>query len=93
MITREEIEALSEGDLAALHTLVVSVHRLRAFKDTASARLARLAVGESTLFEEWRESYRLNANVTRCARTRLRAPDAVWSASATNKGVRVTRIA
>lgn len=61
-------------------------------RDTVSARLAAMSVGESYVSTNWTRPWRLCVTDKRNARRRMDDPEAQWAVRSTNKGIRITRV-
>ncbi len=95
MLTREEIEKLSDEDFKSLHGIINSIFIKRYWKtqfqprETSTAyMLSKMVIGE---IKTLKINYIYDDDRKR-ARAYCGVYDAKWSAQKTNQGIRITRI-
>ena len=79
------------SELQDLYMDVASALFLRQNRESRSAKLASMKVGDTYLFSDMKVADQMQQNDKRNARRRLGEPAAQWTARTTSKGVRVTR--
>lgn len=92
MIQPDTLRRMSLHELEDLYMEVASALFLRRNRNSVSAKLASMSVGETYLVKTLACADQLSSNDKRNARRRLNEPAAQWTARTTNQGVRVTRV-
>ena len=88
----ETLNRLPLHELEDLYMDVASALFLRRNRDSNSAKLALMKIGDSYIFAGWTSTNQLQSADKRNARKRMSDTTAQWTARTTNRGIRVTRV-